>query len=135
MKPKVTMQSPPTSNAGKPKGLFEAVEEEPRLRSYSPKTAKVYLGQLRAFVRFFKPRHPRELSDEDIRRYLLYLTDNELAAAALAKRQVIPKAAQDLMSKPVIPAWAYRLLGNLHWKKAAKSYGVGKSLKKQPLRV
>ena len=56
----------------------------------------------------------------------------ELAATALAKGQAIPKAAQDLMSKPVIPAWAYRLLGNLHWKKVAKSYGVGKSLKRQP---
>ena len=71
--------------AGNPKGLFEAVEEELRLRSYSPKTAKVYLGQLRAFVRFFKPRHPRELSDEDIRRYLLYLTDNELLPRCLLR--------------------------------------------------
>ena len=43
--------------AGNPKGLFEAVEEELRLRSYSPKTAKIYLGQLRAFVWFFKPRY------------------------------------------------------------------------------
>jgi hypothetical protein len=32
-------------------------QEELRLRSYSPKTAKVYLGQLHAFVRFLKPRH------------------------------------------------------------------------------
>lgn len=57
------------------------------------------------------------------------------ADVALAKGQAIPKAAQDLMSKPVILAWAYRLLGDLHWKKLAKSYGVGKSLKRQPLRV
>ncbi|TET14505.1 MAG: hypothetical protein E3J81_06580 [Dehalococcoidia bacterium] len=49
----------------------------------NPKTSKGYLGQLRAFVRFFKLRHPRELSDEDIRRYLLYLMDNGFPRAAV----------------------------------------------------
>lgn len=70
-------------SAAKPKGLFEAVGEELRLRNYSPKTSKAYPGQLRAFVRFFKPRHPRELSDEDIRQYLLYLMDNGFSRAAV----------------------------------------------------
>jgi len=73
MKPKMTAEFPLTASVVKTKGLFEAVGEELRLRNYSPKTSKVYLGQLRAFVRFFKPRHPRELSNEDIRQYLLYL--------------------------------------------------------------
>ena len=75
MKPKRTEEFPPTSSVVKAKGLFEAVGEELRLRNYSPKTSKVYSGQLRTFVRFSKLRHPRELCDEDIRRYLLYLMD------------------------------------------------------------
>jgi site-specific recombinase XerD len=57
----------------KKRGLFEVFNEELRLRNYSPKTIKAYASNLRAFVRHFSPRHPRELTGEDIRRYLLYL--------------------------------------------------------------
>ncbi len=56
----------------------------------------------------------------------------DLAAGALAKGQSIPKAARDLMSRPVIPAWTYRLLGGYGWKQRAKPYGTGKLLKRQP---
>ena len=56
----------------------------------------------------------------------------ESAAEALTHGQAIPKAAQDLMAKPVIPHWLYRLLGEFGLKQAAKSYGVGKLLKRQP---
>lgn len=58
-----------------------------------------------------------------------------LAAEALVKGQAIPKTAQDLMSKPVVPAWAYRLLGQYIWKRRAKPYGAGKLLRKQPYLV
>ena len=56
----------------------------------------------------------------------------ELAAEALAQGQAIPKAAQDMMAKPPIPAWLYRLLGGYGWKRQAKSYGAEKSLQRQP---
>jgi multimeric flavodoxin WrbA len=59
----------------------------------------------------------------------------ELTAAALAQGQAIPKAAQDLMSKPITPDWLYRLAGVYLWKKAAKSYGAGKLLKRRPYSV
>ena len=83
MKPKMMAEFSLTASVVKTKGLFEAVGEELRLRNYSPKTSKVYLGQLRTFVRFFKPRHPRELSNEDIRQYLLYLMDNGFSRASV----------------------------------------------------
>lgn len=35
MKPKMTVESSPTSSVLKPKGLFEAVGEELRLRSFA----------------------------------------------------------------------------------------------------
>lgn len=83
MKLKTMPESTQTLPAAKPKGLFEAVGEELRLCNYSPKTSSVYLGQLRAFAQFFRPKHPRELSDEDIRQYLIYLMDNGLSRAAV----------------------------------------------------
>ncbi|GJQ21985.1 MAG: integrase [Bacteroidia bacterium] len=55
------------------RGLFEVLVEEMRLRNYSPKTIKAYKSNIRSFVRHFAPRHPRALTEEDIRRYLVYL--------------------------------------------------------------
>lgn len=56
----------------------------------------------------------------------------DIAAEALAKGRNIPKPAQDLISKPVIPHWMYRLTGNFGWPRTARQYGVEKSLKRQP---
>jgi multimeric flavodoxin WrbA len=56
----------------------------------------------------------------------------ELAAEALAQGQAIPQAAQDMMAKPVIPPWAYRMMGDLGWIWAARGYGVLRSMKRQP---
>lgn len=39
----------------------------------SPKTIKAYKSCIRSFGAHFAPRHPRELTNEDVRRYLLYL--------------------------------------------------------------
>jgi len=56
----------------------------------------------------------------------------DLAAEALAQGQAIPQAAQDMMAKPVMPPWAYRLTGDLGWIWAARGYGALRSLKRQP---
>ncbi len=55
-----------------------------------------------------------------------------LAADALAQGSAIPREARELMSKPVIPAWAYRLMGGWGWRPAAKKYGVLKELDRTP---
>jgi multimeric flavodoxin WrbA len=56
----------------------------------------------------------------------------DLAAEALAKGHGIPQAAQDILGKPVVPDWAYRLMGGLGWIWAAKGYGALKQLKRRP---
>jgi multimeric flavodoxin WrbA len=55
-----------------------------------------------------------------------------LAAEALAQGQAIPRTAQDLLAKPVIPHWLYRLAGGHRWRRGAKKYGVKKSLRRRP---
>ena len=58
-------------------GFFETVRREMRLRNYSQKTIKAYLSGLRKFVHYFRPRHPRGLTSDDIRKYLLYLLEEK----------------------------------------------------------
>ena len=55
-----------------------------------------------------------------------------LAAEALAMGKAIPKAAQEIFGKPIIPHWVYRLTGAMRWNKQAKGFGVKKLLKRQP---
>jgi integrase/recombinase XerD len=62
--------------------LMQALAEEMKLRNYSHKTLKAYRSCLRSFIKYFSPRHPRELTNEDIRSYLLYLIEQEKLAAS-----------------------------------------------------
>ncbi len=57
------------------KGLFQVLRDELRLRNYSPQTIKAYISNLRGFVRFIQPVHPRDATDEHIRKYLLHLIE------------------------------------------------------------
>ena len=56
----------------------------------------------------------------------------DLAAAALVEGNPIPQAARDLLAKPLIPVWVYKLFGGMGWKRSAKKYGMQKSLRRQP---
>ena len=56
-------------------GLIQVLTNELRLRNYSPKTIKAYKSCVRSFVEYFLPRHPRDLDNEDIRSYFLYLLE------------------------------------------------------------
>ena len=56
----------------------------------------------------------------------------DLAAAALVEGKPIPQAARDLLAKPLIPVWMYKLFGGMGWKRSAKKYGMQKSLRRQP---
>lgn len=48
----------------------------------SQKTLKAYKSCLRTFIKHFSPRHPKELTNEDIRQYLLHLIEKEKLAAS-----------------------------------------------------
>ena len=65
------------------KTLFAVLAQELKLRNYSHKTLKAYRSCLRSFIAYFSPRHPRELTNEDIRSYLLYLIEKKLAASTI----------------------------------------------------
>lgn len=62
--------------------LFQVIEKEMKIRNYSPKTIKAYVGVLRAFVRYFSPRHPRDLDAQDLHNYLYHLIETELVSRA-----------------------------------------------------
>lgn len=85
-------------------GLYGRVRQELRLRNYSPHTITSYLRSLRAFVRYHHPRHPRDLSDSDIRRYLLHLIDDRrLAGGTLAQvKSVLKLLYADLYRRPEV---------------------------------
>jgi hypothetical protein len=55
-----------------------------------------------------------------------------LAAAALLRGEAIPQSAVDLLAKPIIPGWMYRLMGVYGWKQQAKQYGVQKVMQRKP---
>lgn len=59
----------------------------------------------------------------------------ELAAISLANGEAIPQEARDLLAKPLIPNWLYKLFGGIGWKQSAKEYGMQKSLRRQPYLV
>ena len=56
--------------------LRRRMEEELRLRRYSQATIKAYIGAVSAFARFHG-RPPEQLGAEEVRSYLLHLTDEK----------------------------------------------------------
>jgi integron integrase len=76
---------------GKPR-LLDAVREAIRLRHYSRRTEKAYVGWIRRYVLFHGKRHPRDMSAEEVTRFLSSLaieakvsasTQNQALAALL----------------------------------------------------
>jgi hypothetical protein len=43
-----------------------------RLRHFSLRTEKVYLGWMRRFIRFHGRRHPRDMGGPEVQEFLLY---------------------------------------------------------------
>lgn len=56
------------------------VEDEMKLRGYSPKTRKSYRNHLLQFYRHFRGREIREIGEEEIRQYLLMLVEQKQAS-------------------------------------------------------
>jgi site-specific recombinase XerD len=66
----------------KQSGFYETIRREMHLRNYSSKTIKSYLSSLRSFVKYFRPKHPREITEGDIRSYLFYLIEKKKFTAS-----------------------------------------------------
>jgi multimeric flavodoxin WrbA len=56
----------------------------------------------------------------------------DLAADDLAEGKPVSREAQEAMSRPIIPAWLYRLVGGLGWRTQARRHGVQKQLGARP---
>ena len=56
----------------------------------------------------------------------------ELAAESLVLGKPVPQSARNLLARPVIPGWMYKLMGGFGWKQAAKKYGVEKHIRATP---
>ena len=57
--------------------ILRLMEQKLHLRGYSKATAKTYLEQFKQFLRFYDRYQPSELSEAEIRNYLLYLVEQK----------------------------------------------------------
>lgn len=55
-----------------------------------------------------------------------------VASQALAKDEVIPEEAFELMGKPIVPTWIYLLVGAFGWKQRARIFGSRANLQDRP---
>lgn len=62
--------------------LLEIVRQRMRERRYSPRTAEAYLYWIKRYILYHRRRHPRELGEADVRKYLSYLATERGVAAA-----------------------------------------------------
>jgi integron integrase len=62
--------------------LLDQLREALRLRHYSRRTEEVYVGWVRRFVRFCGLRHPQEVGEGEVRRFLSHLAEGARLSAA-----------------------------------------------------
>ena len=84
--------------------FYETVRRELRLRNYSHKTIKSYLSCLRSFVSHIHPRHPREMTEQEIKSYLLHLIEERKFAAGTVNQvfNALRLLYVDLYKKPFV---------------------------------
>src|SRR5882672_2471243 len=62
--------------------LLDQIRLAVRRRHYSHRTEQAYVNWVRAYIRFHRKRHPRELGAEEIREFLNYLANDRHVAAS-----------------------------------------------------
>lgn len=92
------------NSSGHVPGLFEVLRQELKLRNYSYKTLKSYSSHIRGLVRYFAPRHPRNLNEQDIRKYLLHLAEEKHLTAGTIGQAIsaIRFLYVELYKRPVV---------------------------------
>lgn len=56
--------------------LLDQVRESIRLKHYSIKTEKAYVGWIKRFIIFHNKKHPKDMGETEIREYLSHLAVN-----------------------------------------------------------
>ncbi len=83
--------------------LLAQVRGALRVRHYSRRTEKAYVGWIKRFVRFCGMRHPRELGPSDVTRFVSYLAV-ERRVSAVTQNQALSALIflyRDVLSMPV----------------------------------
>ncbi|MEQ8787833.1 MAG: integron integrase [Pirellulaceae bacterium] len=62
--------------------LYDAIVEAFRVRHYSRRTEQAYVHWIRRYLEFHQHRHPRELAEGDVNRFLTHLAVQEHVAAS-----------------------------------------------------
>lgn len=62
--------------------LYDRIVEVLRVRHYSRRTEEAYIHWIRRYIEFFEHQHPRQLTEEDVNRFLTHLAVKEHVAAS-----------------------------------------------------
>lgn len=76
------LSSPQSSQGGKEKKLPDLVREQLRLKHYSYRTEKSYVHWIKRYIFFHQVRHPKNMGDDEIRSFLVYLATKEQVSAS-----------------------------------------------------
>ncbi|HSC27906.1 MAG TPA: phage integrase N-terminal SAM-like domain-containing protein [Vicinamibacterales bacterium] len=71
---------PPRGSTGRPR-LLDQVRAAIRVRRYSRRTEKAYVGWIRRFVVFHGKRHPRELGEREVTAFVSSLASRDVSAS------------------------------------------------------
>jgi integron integrase len=81
-RPKTTSQTlQETATSSKPR-LLDQVRQAIRIRHYSGKTEEAYVGWIKRFIFFHDKRHPTEMGETEIARFLSSLADDRHVSAS-----------------------------------------------------
>jgi site-specific recombinase XerD len=72
----------------KPSGLFTVLMQEMRLRNYLPKTIKAYKSCIRSLAAYVEPKNPRELTNEEIRQFLVYQVEEKKLSSGTISQMI-----------------------------------------------
>ena len=64
------------------KKLLDQYRDAIRLKQYSPRTEKTYVGWVREYILYHNKRHPREMGVEEINRFITHLVVERRASAS-----------------------------------------------------
>lgn len=62
--------------------LLDQVRDEIRVRHYSIRTEQAYVSWIREFIHFHNKRHPQEMGEREVSRFLSYLAVERNVAAS-----------------------------------------------------
>jgi integrase/recombinase XerD len=83
--------------------MFEHLEIELKLRGFSAQTVKTYMRHNKLFLDYTK-KEPRDVNEEDIRKYLAYVISDEKAAprSVALKKAALKFLYDELMKKGIV---------------------------------